>query len=137
MILFMVIAMTFFVLLGSLLQNSVSLSGQSAAENQLVGYSAMEKLAAYNSTSGIEVFNNGSIATQIQYAVTVNEQTGQIQSLIPWQSRPIPIEGNVTLPMTLQSGESLSLITSRGNVFSVSTAAPPGKPIQTFNISIS
>ena len=134
-LLFMTIAIFFFSLLGVVLQTQTNLSSFNAQqETQLLGDRALERLIAYNmSGSDILVMNNGSIASQVLYIVSVDNQTGAATTTD--ENSLLSIMGNVTIPFTLKSGTRTALVTSLGNVFYVQNPQPGSKPAATFNIT--
>ena len=134
-LIFMIMAIFFFSLLGTFLQTQTNLSSFDAQQQtQLLGDRALERLLAYNmSGSDILVMNNGSIASKILYIVSVNNQTGAATATA--ENYLLSILGNVTIPFTLTSGTRTALITSLGNIFYVQNPQPGSRPVATFNIT--
>jgi hypothetical protein len=137
-VLFIFIAFSFFVVLGSIASMHSNSQLAELDTSQLLKQKEMEKIVAYNISSAdiIRIYNNGSITSRIVAIIELNNLTGVVQ-LTSMGLGPIPILGSlkITYPMP-DYPASIGLITSLGNIFWLSERLPSSIAPPTINITI-
>jgi len=125
-LLFLFVSLSTLAVMGVVMAYEARLSQSAAAASQMVNDRTNELLRAYTLPGGvIEVMNNGSVASEAEYFIAVDSDTGG-SSLFPFQQTISPGGCvDVTEPL-VSSSEGLGVITSLGNIFWVNPSPPPG-----------